>query len=608
MKKIQLKSNSLNNFLDTKENLLEKYLLSLGIKEKDIDSFLFEVKEKDKDDYNLLSNIDKAIEAARLKLDGGSKDNPCNVFIQVDSDTDGWTSSAILIQYLNKKYGESVNIEYKLHPGKEHGINLEYIKDKTDIVFIPDAGSNDFDEQAKLVESGKTVIILDHHHITNYQNTGAIIVNNQISANFDNKNLSGAGVTYLFINALDDSYKIEGKNVLEPREFMDLAATGIIADAMDMSSLGNNYLSSKGLFEIKNKFLLELGQHQSRGIKNPSSWTKMDVSFYIAPVINGVIRSGSQEDKDIVFKALISNNGETDFYESEYRGKQRKENLYEYAVRLATNAKSRQDNGKKKGFELICEKIKENKLDQNSLIIVTLTPEEEKKVPNNITGLVAMELMKFFNRPCLLLRKTIFNDEEVYGGSGRSGNYHFLPSLLKFLHDSNLVEYAEGHDAAFGVFIKESNIEALTNYANEKIKLSNFDDDIQEVDAWFLNWDEVTENMDSMMKFAEANNIWGIGIPKPNFAFSLTLEPKDFETMGADGTSIKINKTFVTFKNEKLRDLIINLKSDDLVKMTIVGSPTLNEWKGYKNIQIIFNNDDYNFEVVEKPKSFASLI
>ena len=123
-------------------------------------------------------------------------------FLQVDSDVDGMTSSAIFYQFFKRLFPEC-KIEYRLHDGKEHGVILNTIPIDADYVIIPDAGSMQFDEQEQLSNTGRKVIILDHHNmqtINRFENV--IIVNNQISPNFKNKNLSGAGVVYKTVTGI----------------------------------------------------------------------------------------------------------------------------------------------------------------------------------------------------------------------------------------------------------------------------------------------------------------------------------------------------------------------------------------------------------------------
>ena len=470
MKRIEMKVNHIKK--DTTDYIAD-YLATLGITKENVDSFIGTPKDSDQDNPFLLTNMNQAVEKAYYNLIMPD----AHMFVQVDSDTDGYTSSAVLINYIKRRFPHA-KVTYALHPGKEHGIVPSFIPENATLVVIPDAGSNNYAEQKWVIESGKTLIILDHHEVNNYEDTGVILVNNQFSRDFSNKNLSGVGIVYMFIKAMDEVF-FENDQI--HRDYLDLTAIGIIADAMNMTSLGNNYIAYYGLHNIRNEFIKELAIKQSRGIKNPEHLTKTDVAFYIAPVINGVIRSGAPEDKQMVFRALTEE-GSTEIFNHEWRGKVTPESLYAHAVRLAANAKSRQDSAKKKSFEWLCSEIRANGHDKDNLIIATLDKKQSMKVSANVTGLIAMELVKEFNKPCLVLRETEFNGKQVYGGSGRNGNFYGLPSLLDFLHQSNLVEYAEGHANAHGTFIEPDKIQPLRDFANSVLNPQIFDDKVFEVD------------------------------------------------------------------------------------------------------------------------------
>ena len=66
------------------------------------------------------------------------------VFVQIDEDCDGYTSAAVLINYLNLIAPNFVqnNLVYKTHDRKEHGIVVEAVPPDTKLVIIPDAGSS----------------------------------------------------------------------------------------------------------------------------------------------------------------------------------------------------------------------------------------------------------------------------------------------------------------------------------------------------------------------------------------------------------------------------------------------------------------------------------
>ena len=69
------------------------------------------------------------------------------VLIQVDSDADGFTSSALLINYLYCLFPGFVqnNVYYRIHTGKQHGILLDTIPDDIKLIIAPDSSSNDYE-------------------------------------------------------------------------------------------------------------------------------------------------------------------------------------------------------------------------------------------------------------------------------------------------------------------------------------------------------------------------------------------------------------------------------------------------------------------------------
>lgn len=602
MNKIELKTNHLvktsniTEFGGKNVSYIEQYLLSLGISKKDLISFIDRPRDSDLDNPRDLLNIEKAVKTAWTMMTNGIKS-----WVVVDSDTDGYTSASILINYLRRRFPQN-EIGYSLHPGKEHGIVIEDIPLDAGLIFVPDAGSNNYEEQKHFCELGKEVIILDHHDVDNYEDTGAILVNNQFSPDFRNKNMSGAGIVLMFIMMMDEMY-YPSQEIY--KDYFDLAAVGIIADAMNMTALGNNYLAFYGLRNIRNKLIHEIAIKQSRGIKNPNSLTKIDVAFYIAPIINGVIRGGEMEDKMAVFKAMSTEDSTEDIVTT-WRGVERHETLYEYAARLAANAKSRQDSQKKKAFEWLCGKIREEGRDKDNLIIVPLNTAESKKVNPNFTGLIAMELVKEFNRPSLVLRETDFEGKHMFGGSGRNGNFYGLPDLKTFLHQAG-VYYAEGHANAMGVFLLPEEVDKLKEYANTKLNPLAFET-VYEVDYIFKDKFDIDYEM--LFQMASYDELWGNSIPQPKFAFTIDYGKTDIMIMGKDHSSVKIRCgqiDFVSFKNAALAEKLVEVSNGTA---TIVGRPQINEWNGNVNVQIMI--DDIKIEpreqITEKPHSLFDLI
>lgn len=592
MKKVILKKNHLTL---NSSSYITDYLSSLGIKPEDVPSFIGTPRNEDEEDPRHLDNINQAITALIKGANAKKK-----FFVQVDSDTDGFTSGAIIINYLRRRYPD-INLTWRLHNGKEHGVIVDTVPEDADIVIIPDAGSNQFNEQEKLVELGKVVIIIDHHQVTDLDRlakTPAIIVNNQLSPAFKNKDLSGAGVVYKVIKEMD---KVFGDKIY--KDYGDLAAIGIIADAMNMNNIDNNYLAYYGLKNIHSQFIKALAVKQARNIKDPDNLTKINVAWSIAPIINGVIRGGTPEDKQMVFRALTEENS-TEQIPHTWRGVTNMENLYDCAVRLAANAKSRQDSQKKKAFEWICEEIRKKELDKHNIIIVTLDEKQSTKVSANLTGLIAMELVKEFNRPCLVLRKTEYDGKQVFGGSGRNGTFHELPDLKSMLQQAGAY-YAEGHANAHGVFLLPEQVNDIVKYFDEHLDPQSFNDTYYEVDYWFHTGEELDVNM--LEEMASYDSLWGNSIPQPKFAIDANFSMDQVVTCGADSNTLKIRLGNIECIAFKAGELIAELSRLGRGHITIVGRSQINDYNGWHNIQIAI--DDIAISSINENKvDLSSLI
>ena len=570
MKPIKLKQNSLEKIT------MKDYLQLCGINEADCDSFI--VAPKDSDELNpiLLKNMHLAAKTVYEKLN----DDNTVVFVQVDSDMDGWTSACEFIQYVHIRFPK-IKLIWRLHTGKQHGVILDTVPSEANLIIIPDAGSNQVEELTALVNMGKTVVVLDHHQVEDEiasEASGAIIVNNQMSPDFPNKSLSGAGVVYKFLQYFDTYYY---KSDLY-KQFADIATFGILADAMDMRTLDNNFIAYEGLNHIHNKLIRAVINRQAGDglyarIVDKESPTKTEAVFYVAPVFNGLIRYGEQEEKEKVFDAFTTPDS-SEIIETIYRGTKRSESLYDYCARIAVNAKSRQDNAKKKSMALLAEKINEENHDKDNLIIVTLSGKETEKVSPNITGLVAMDLVKEYNRPALVLRETEVDGKKLFSGSGRNGCFSGLESLLDFLHESNLVDFAQGHDGAFGVMVEPDKVEQLREYAETHIDKRMFDDQNIFVDYYFYGLDSIDVN--GLAEFAEGQKIYCGTIPSPTFAFEFDIDTNDCSLMGKESSSIKFaNKfnDFIVFKRPDIAALIMDNRGSK-IHVTLVGKPSMSPY------------------------------
>ena len=171
--------------------------------------------------------------------------------------------------------------------------------------------------------------------------SNTIVVNNQLSENYSNKSLCGAGVTYEFLRALDEHY---WQDFAE--NFIDLNAFGNISDVMDLRNPSTRYYVNRGLQNIKNKALNAMIQAQAYSMHNEVNIH--NISWYVTPIFNAMIRIGSFEERDLLFRAFINDYKEFDYKKRD--GTVVKESIYDRAARLCKNCKSRQDKMRDKLF------------------------------------------------------------------------------------------------------------------------------------------------------------------------------------------------------------------------------------------------------------------
>ena len=202
--------------------------------------------------YQNLDNIEEAVNLFMKHFNQKDK-----IGILVDEDPDGFCSAAMMYLYI-KQMDSNYPVGYILHGrAKAHGLSDDVkILSDIDLLIIPDAGTNDKSAIKKINEDGIDILILDHHELEEkYRQEDLIfdddlsgliyetvIVNNQMSNNYSNKNICGAGVVYRFLQALDEENWNEFAD-----DYLDLCALANISDVMDMRSFETRYLTDMGL-------------------------------------------------------------------------------------------------------------------------------------------------------------------------------------------------------------------------------------------------------------------------------------------------------------------------------------------------------------------------
>lgn len=503
--------------------------------------------------------------------------------VVVDCDVDGYSSSAIIWQYIHL-LNPTQRLYYYVHSGKQHGLEdlideIELNQDNLDLLILPDSSSNDEVYHYRLKDIGIPVLVLDHHEANQYSNS-AIVINNQLSKNYKNKKLTGAGVTYQFCRYYDQKY---GYSFAD--NFIDLAALGIISDMGEVIEPENAYIIKKGLSKFpKNYFFDTLLAKQAYSIGNNLS--SISISFYIAPLINALIRVGTFQQKEDLFLAFIDGHK---IVPSTKRGEKGKtEELAVQVTRGCINARAHQNRILDSALERITFRIEDEGLDKNKLLIIELTEEDE--LPTTLNGLLAMKLVAKYKRPTLVLRT---NTEGIARGSLRGINNSPFKDLRGYLNSTELCEYAQGHAQAAGAGIKHSNIKKLIEKSNEELKEYDFGKTYYEVN--FIRKAQETDIFNIIYDIDKYRPIYGQGCQEPIVAITnIDVSKNDFQIIGKNKDTINLTYngiTYMFFHAKPLIDILENLSFSN-IRLEIVGKANLNEWGGKITPQIFV--EDYN--------------
>lgn len=574
-------------------NPVTKILENRGI--KNVPMFLNPTKSCLEDNH-LLNNIDLAVDIFLKHMNNNSK-----VVVLQDCDCDGVTSAALMIQYINDNF-PSISVDYIIHDNKEHGLDnksmLEIKPKKPDLLIIPDAGSNDLRQLKTLKSAGIDVIVLDHHDesekVTRLKsiyrlenlNDFAVIVNNQMSSKVNDKSMTGVGIVYKFCSVVDERLKRNTVN-----KYLDLVALGMIADSCDLTQLQTRYLVLEGIKQIQNetnhnKFISELVKSQAYSLHSKA--TILGISFYIAPLVNALIRLGTKDGKEIMLKAFL-NSSEKAIVKIRSKG-EIEVSIQEQARRLCESYKRKQQKMTGDYTEVLKEQINEFGLNEYPVICC----EADKSFEKTFTGLIANKLTSMYNKPCLLLRDC----NDILMGSARGFDKSHIKDIKDFCLQTKLFDLAEGHPNACGVTIKKDNISKFYDYLSQQ----NFDNTLNyTVDAVF---DEKSLTAEVIQSIFALSDVWGTNIEEPLFLLKLKC-PIDggFTVLGNEKNTIKLtfhNIEIIKFRSsENEYNEIKNLGK--MVEFTIVGKFSVNEYNGKKTPQVIVENWMYK-PCDEKPK------
>lgn len=556
------------NFTD-QEDLLEQYLKKHNV--TNIKNFL-KPTAKNLEYNSAYHDIRKAANNFMKHRNKSKK-----IYILCDVDCDGLFSTALMMDFCTQALGIAPFI--LLHGGnylKTHGLADERImkiieQDPPDMLIIPDAGSNDVQACRRVKDAGvKTIVILDHHTILEY-NKYAYVINNQNPDNYNINNvaLSGTGVAWKFCDYVNNTFGLG----IDTKQYLDLVAFSICSDVCDVTTLENRYILDYGLSHITNTGLKTFCETFTKTLAP----TPEEVVWKIVPKLNAVMRFDNIELKGRILRMLSS-----------YCPLQEINDEYseEYVLKEMKQAHKQQTSLVKEVSKNLMEDI-----DSNEKVSISFVDGDNRA----FTGLLANKITGITHKPALVIRD-IGNQ---YSGSVRTDNANFFD----ICQDSGLFDFVAGHkEGAFGIGFSKENLEPIKNYF-KTIDLTH--ESVYNV-VKVLEGKEVNKYIE-IFGFAEYYKyIWGHGLEKPIFGIRhIYINGKDISTIGKSKNTIVFrygqdNIKFIRFFSSNEDKEKLHIGENIELELEIIG--TL-EWNVYNDLitpQVQFT--DFQVKIADKPQ------
>ena len=380
-----------------------------------------------------IKDMDKAVNRIKRSLDN------CELIcVYGDYDADGVTSTALLYSYLETI---EANVMFYI-PSREnegYGMNksaIDFLNEKgVKLIVTVDNGIAAIEEIAYASSLGIDTVVTDHHMPTGeLPNACAVVDLHREDCNSKFKSLSGVGVAFKLIMALEGEY-CDTNSLLD--NYADILTIGTIGDIVELKG-ENRVFVKRGLRSIMNSDRAGIeALVQSSGLagKNISAG---NVSFTLVPRINAVGRLGLSEKS---VKLLLTE----DFVEAE-----------EISVQLCDDNAERQQIEKD-----ILDKIDLRIQQDPSLVLDKVIVIDGEDWHQGVIGIVASRIKEAYGKPAIVISR---NGNEAKA-SGRS--VEGFPLSEAVFSCADVLTHYGGHPMAVGLSLESDKIELFRKRINE---------------------------------------------------------------------------------------------------------------------------------------------
>lgn len=513
----------------------------------------------------LLPDAEKACERLKTALHNREK-----ILVHGDYDGDGVTSAALWARTLRSLGGNvDVFVPHRKRDGYDmRNTHVEQAKEKgVTLIVTTDCGIQRVDEVEHAREFGIDVIVTDHHTPNTsgtLPNAVAVVNPHRHDSVYPFPDLAGVGVAFRMGEALTrylghpvDSFR---------RGYLDLATIGTVTDVMPL--MGENRIIVKhGLEALQNtkkpglRALLEIAGYRDKTLDTRS------IGFGIGPRINAASRvDETQHALDLL---LTKDEAEARILASRLND---------------LNTTRREMTGKI--VEEAMEQIAQQDMTEAKCLIL-----HGANWPGGIVGLVASQVTKQFNRPCIVISM----DEATGTGKGSARSVHPFNvfSAIDKCQDL-LIEYG-GHAHAAGLCIPKENLEDFRAQMNHIAGTELTEEDfLPSIDiAAELSPDDITpaliEQLERMAPFGSGNH-------EPLFA-ARGIGINHTSRMGADKQHLKLHLKMEGINPYPMVDGLwwnmaehygdtIDTALHSVSQFDVCFYPQFNYWNGKRTIQV----------------------
>jgi single-stranded-DNA-specific exonuclease len=504
------------------------------------------------------------------------------ITIFADYDVDGATSAALL-----KRFFRALGIEVGIYipdrilegygPNVEALLNLK--KNGTDLVIMVDCGTVAFAPLLAAKEAGLEIIVIDHHlGVLEKPQAIAVINPNLLDETFPHKNLCAAGVSFLFIVALNKKLRESGfyQKISEPNllNLLDLVALGSVCDVMSLTGLNRAFVDAG---------LKILNQRKNLGLRKICDLATLDEkpnAYHLGFIIGPRINAGGRVGKSDLGARILSSENEMEVEEIarelEILNKQRKE-IEAQVLEEAVAALEKGENG----------------FSKNDAVIFAAS----KNWHQGVIGIVASRLKDLYGKPVAVIAIDEANKKGKASCRSISG-IDFGCEILNARLDGLLLE-GGGHAMAGGFSVSLEKIPDLHKFFCTKLADKVTEITAQKTAEFDIALDLAQVNIDLIRDLSKLEP-FGIGNYRPKFLLrdvvkvrsNLIGQTKEhvsciFSAKTAVGFGGNLQAVAFRCMKNSLGEILLDPK---ITNMNLIGTLDINSYMGSEKVQMIIED------------------